>query len=519
MAEKDKTVMLSVSKTGQESPNGYHFFLKSKHVNIRTGSAWVALVNKIDSERLGIMPGDELKIEWKDKITEVAVDITEDLVLEGEIGLFTDIVEKYNISDQELLTLSFAKRAPSLKAIYKKLKGEKLNFNEIYLIVKDIVDRRLNNVEVAFFVAPSFNEKSFQLDEIYYMTKAVAMLGDNLKFGDIVADKHSTGGLPGNRLTPLVVSMVGSFGVCIPKTSSRAITSPAGTADSMETIMKVDFTTEEIKQIVKENNACLVWGGSLRLAPADDIIIEVTRDLGIEPYSKMVVSVMSKKVAMGITDLVIDIPVSKGAKIPDMETARKIEKLFLFLSRKFKIRASVMISKTFGPIGRGIGPALEARDVLRVLQQKDDRPLDLEIKSIKQAGRLLEMTKVARKGKGEEMAKTNLKNGLAFQKMMNIVKSQQGNFAMDSEDVKLGEYFFEVKAKEDGFVNAINNRDIVEICSLLGTPKLQGSGVYLNKTVAEKYQKGDTLFTMYSESEARLNMAIRAVNQLKGLYK
>lgn len=515
MTEKDQTLKVGVGKSLQNGTNGYHFFLKAKHVSIRTGNAWVALIHKTDAERLGIMPGDELKIEWQNKITEVAVDITEELVLAGEIGLFIDIIEKYDISEQELLKLSFAKRAPSLKAIYKKLKGQKLNFNEIYQIVKDIVDRRLNNIEVAFFVAPSFNEKNFLLDEIYYMTKSVAMLGDNLKFGDVVADKHSTGGLPGNRLTPLVVSMVSSFGVCIPKTSSRSITSPAGTADAMESIMKVDFTTDEIKQIVNDNNACLVWGGSLRLAPADDIIIEVTRDLGIEPYSKMVISVMSKKVAMGVTDLLIDIPVSKGAKIPDMETAKKIEKLFLFLAKKFKIRTHVYISKTFGPIGRGIGPALEARDVLRVLQQKDNRPLDLELKAIKQAGKLLEMTKVAKRGKGEEMARTNLKNGLAFQKMMNIVKSQKGNSAMDSEDVKVGPYFFEVLAKEKGRVEAINNRDIVEICSLLGTPKLKGSGIYLNKNVSEAYEKGDVLFTLYSESETRLNMAKNAISQIK----
>ena len=233
----------------------------------------------------------------------------------------------------------------------------------------------------------------------------------------------------------------------------------------------------------------------------------------------MVVSVMSKKVAMGVTDLIIDIPVAKWAKIPDIKTAKKIERLFLFLAKKFKIRTTVLISKTFGPIGRGIGPALEARDVLRVLQQKENRPIDLEIKAIKQAGKLLEMTKVVKKGKGEEVARVNLKNGLAFQKMMSIVKSQKGDHTMDSEDVKIGDYKKEIKAKESGRVNAINNREIVEICRLLGTPKLKGSGIYLNKTVSEKYEKGETLFTLYSESETRLNMATNAVSKLKDIYQ
>jgi len=185
-------------------------------------------------------------------------DITEDLVGEGEFGLFLDIFEKYEIKDQELMQLSFATRAPSIKAIYKKLKGGILNFNETYQIIKDIVDHRLNELEVTFFIAPSFNEKNINLDEVYYMTKSIAMLGDTFDFGEIVADKHSTGGLPGNRMTPIIIPIVSSFGVCIPKTSSRSITSPAGTADAVETIMKVDFTTEQIKEIVDKNKACLV---------------------------------------------------------------------------------------------------------------------------------------------------------------------------------------------------------------------------------------------------------------------
>lgn len=257
----------------------------------------------------------------------------------------------------------------------------------------------------------------------------------------------------------------------------------------------------------------------MKLAPADDIIINITRSLGIEPYSKMIISVMAKKVAMGIKHLVIDIPVAKGAKISNMETARKIEKLFLFLSRKFGIHTKVMISNSFGPVGRGIGPALEMRDVMRVLQQKENRPLDLEDKAAKLSGCLLEMTGVAKRGKGANMAKTNLKNGLAFKKMVDIIRSQNGDENIDSEDIKIGEYFYEFKAQENGIVKSISNAAIVELCSLLGTPKLKGSGIYLNKNVSEKYIKGDTLFTMYSESEPRLNLAKEALEKLKEIYK
>jgi thymidine phosphorylase len=172
--------------------------------------------------------------------------------------LFLDIFEQFDIKEKELLRLSFAKRAPSIKAIYKKLRGEVLNFNEVYQIIRDIVDRRLNELEITFFVAPSFNEKNIDFNEVYYMTKSVAMLGDTFDFGDMVADKHSTGGLPGNRVTPIIIPIVASYGICIPKTSSRSITSPAGTADTLETIMNVEFSSDEIRDIVKKNNACMV---------------------------------------------------------------------------------------------------------------------------------------------------------------------------------------------------------------------------------------------------------------------
>ena len=507
-----------LKKDELDQKNKHHFFLRVKKINIRAGSAYIILINQADADRLGIMPGDELKLDWENKSIELYTDISSDLVKEGEFGLFLDIFDKFDIKENELLRLSFAKRAPSIKAIYKKLRGEVLNFNEVYQIIRDIVDRRLNELEITFFVAPSFNEKNIDFNEVYYMTKSVAMLGDTFDFGDMVADKHSTGGLPGNRVTPIIIPIVASYGICIPKTSSRSITSPAGTADTLETIMNVEFSSDEIREIVKKNNACMVWGGALKLAPADDIIIQITKELGIEPYSKMVVSVMAKKVAMGIKHLVIDIPVAKGAKISDIRTAKKIEKLFMFLARKFDIKTKVITSKSFGPIGRGIGPSLEMRDVMRVLQQKEDRPLDLENKAIKLAGYILEMTGVAKKGKGVEKAKINLKNGLAFQKMTDIINSQKGDRNVDSEDILVGKYSYGYVARKDGIVKAINNADIVELCSLLGAPQLKGSGIYLNKNVAEKYKEGDILFTMYSESETRLNLAKEALEKLDSIY-
>jgi AMP phosphorylase len=241
-----------------EHINEHHFFLKLKKIDIKTGNSFIMLINQNDADRLGIMPGDELKLDWNEKSIELYTNVSPDLVPEGHFGLFLDIFDKYDIKEGELMRLSFAKRAPSIKAIYKKLKGGILNFNEVYQIIKDIVDHKLDELEVTFFIAPSFNEKNVDLNEMYYTTKSIAMLGDTFDFGDMVADKHSTGGLPGNRVTPIIVPIVSSFGICIPKTSSRSITSPAGTADTVETVMRVDFSSSQIRDLIKENNACLV---------------------------------------------------------------------------------------------------------------------------------------------------------------------------------------------------------------------------------------------------------------------
>ena len=397
-----------------EEKNGA-FFLKAKYLDIKTGHPWVVVINGKDAKTYGVRAGDELLLKWNHKQTEVGVDLTKELVFEGEIGLFRDIIERYKIKEGDILELSLTQPPPSLESIRKKLLGKKLTYEEIKGIMADIANYRLDDIQIAFFLASSFQKNGLSKEEIYYMTKAMAETGEMVYWNkEIVADKHSIGGVPGNRTTPIVVSIISHLNIFIPKTSSRAVTSEAGTADVIEAIAPVEFSLEKIKKIANEVNACLVWGGSLKLAPADDRILRVSYELGIEPYSKMIVSIMAKKVAMGATHLVIDMPIGEGAKISNFSEAKEIKKMFLYLAKKFKIKIKVIIEKINGPVGRGIGPALEIKDALKVLEQKEDRPLDLEKRAIKLAGALLELTKKAPVGKGETIALNQLKNGGAL---------------------------------------------------------------------------------------------------------
>ena len=495
------------------------FFLKAKHLDIKTGHPWVVVISEEDAKVYGIRPGDDLILKWNHKRTQVSVDLTKELVFKGEIGLFKDIIERYAIQEGEILELTLASPPPSLESIRKKLLGKKLTYEEIKGIIQDIVSYRLDDIQIAFFITSAFQKNGFSKEEIYYLTKAMAETGEMVYWNkEVVADKHSIGGLPGNRTTPLVVSIISSLGILIPKTSSRAVTSEAGTADVIETISPVEFSLEKIKKIVKEVNACLVWGGSLKLAPADDRILRVSYELGIEPFSKMIVSIMSKKVAMGATHLVIDMPIGEGTKISNFCEAKKVKKTFLYLAKRFNIKARVIIEKVDGPIGRGIGPALEIRDVLKVLEQTPDRPLDLEKRAIKLAGALLELTEKTKTGNGEKMALNQLKNGEALSQFQKIIEAQQGMKFITYEKVPLGEFSYEFKSEKEGIVSKINLKELIRITRLLGSPSTKQAGIYLNKTIKEKVLKGDTLFTLYSTSSQRLNLVLEELKQIS-LYQ
>jgi putative thymidine phosphorylase len=286
----------------------------------------------------------------------------------------------------------------------------------------------------------------------------------------------------------------------------------------MEVLAPVSLSLEKIKEVVKKTNACLIWGGALRLAPADDRFIKITRRLELEPYSKMVVSIMSKQIATGITHLVIDMPIGPTAKISNAKDVKFVKNLFLYLSKRFNIKIKIVSQKTMGPIGKGIGPCLEARDVMRVLQQKENRPKDLEKKSIQLAGDLLELVGKAKKGTGKKLALASLKSKNALKKMREIIKAQGGNSKIDSEKIPVGKINYKLKSSQNGFVQSIHNKNLNKICRLLGASLTKEAGIYLDKTLGEEVKKGDVLCTFYTDSEQRLILARHALQKLE-LYK
>ncbi|MBU0615275.1 MAG: thymidine phosphorylase, partial [Nanoarchaeota archaeon] len=404
----------------------------------------------------------------------------------------------------------------SIELIKKKLDGKKLTKEEIDQIVWDIVHNKLDDIELSYFVAACYAHE-LDMEETTFLTKAMASHGIVLKPKKYpVMDKHCVGGVAGNRTTMLLVPIVAAAGLTIPKTSSRSITSPAGTADTMEVLANVSIGIKKMKHIVDNVGGCIVWGGALNLAPADDKIIRVEKPLSIDAKSNLLSSVMAKKASVSATHLLVDIPSGHGSKIIELSRAKSLKKDFQLIARKLGMKVKVIITDGRQPIGNGIGPALEARDVLYVLKNDLRGPVDLREKALCMAGLMLEMGGKAGKGKGYTLAKQILESGKAYDKMVEIIKAQ-GMKITDPNKIKIGKYSYEYRSPRTGVVREVSNLAISKMARVAGAPKNMGAGVYLHKHVGDRVHKGEPIFTVYAANEIMLGFAKETFVKLDGI--
>lgn len=405
----------------------------------------------------------------------------------------------------------------ALEALRKKLLGKTLTYKEIYSIMDQISQSKFGDILTTYFAASGYSE-GFTNEELFFLTKAMVETGEKLHFGGIVADKHSIGGVPGTRTTFIVVPIIAAAGFKIPKSSSRAITTPDGTADDMEVLAPVLLTKAQIYKVVKKTNACIVWGGSVNIAPADDILIQVEKPLLFESYDKIIVSIMAKKIAFGSNHVVIDLPYGEMVKVHSLKEAEIIKNKFEYVASKFAIKIKVLIHKTDEPAGRGIGPILETREAIKILEQKKDRSLDLEVRGINLAANLLDLclkdsneklkTYVEKVyGNSFGWATDILKSGRALKKMQEIIKAQGGNPNVTSEKLMPARHSIKITAPRNAEIKKMNSKNITYIARLLGAPDQKKSGIYLNKKIGEDIARGDIICTLYSENVYNLKEA------------
>lgn len=479
--------------------------LKIKPLDMETGRNIVVL-HEDDAEELGHFAGDRVKLSTP-KTTIVAIaNATRRMVQQGELGTFVEVTESLGLKPGDLVEVSLAPRPKSIAAIKKKMDGQQLSSEEIGAIVKDIAAENLTVTEMTAFVVAE-HIKGMTTSEIVALTQHMVKTGDKLDLEvKPVLDVHSIGGVPGNKYALIVVPIVAAAGLTVPKTSSRAITSGAGTADVMEVLANVTFSLDEIKRIVRKVGAVLAWGGAVRLAPADDIIIRTERMLGVDPRCQLLASVMSKKLAVGADRILIDIPSGPGAKVERIEDARSLAHDFIDLGHKLNVQAEAAVTYGGQPVGYAVGPALEAREALETL--RGNGPGSLIEKATSLAGIMLELGGTAAPGLGRQTAMELLKSGKAYQKMREIIEAQGGNPNIKPDDIPIGGKKETIPAPFSGYVTQIYNKRINAIVRAAGAPRDKGAGLRILLKEGRKVEKGEPLLEIYAEHETKLGEAL-----------
>jgi len=387
--------------------------------------------------------------------------------------------------------------------VRSRIYGHRLEEQALLQIVGDIVGGQYSDVQLSAFITAC---AALPLDEqeTVALTKAMVHVGERLSWADKpILDKHSVGGLPGNRTTPIVVSIVAAHGLSMPKTSSRAITSPSGTADTMETLAPVDLDLPAIRRVVEEEYGCIVWGGAVCLSPADDILIRIERALDVDSEGQLVASVLSKKIAAGSSHLVLDMPVGPTAKVRDAETAQALSKRLIDVGALFGLKTRVILSDGLQPVGRGIGPALEAHDVLAILQNNSSASKVLRQRACTLAGALLELGGAAREGEGVDLALQTVADGRAWAKFQRICDAQGGMRVPIT-----AKYQQPLLAGSNGTVRSIDNRKIARLAKLAGAPEAKSAGVELYVQLDQQVRAGEPICSVHAETPGELRYAL-----------
>jgi thymidine phosphorylase len=482
--------------------------LKIRRVNLDTGRENVAVISRRSTAlRPDVFRGfSRVELRSNGKVLLATLLITDDgLVAPDELGLAEPAFRRFAEPAGSPVRVTPSPPPDSLDAVRAKILGRALSDAEIGAIIKDIVHYRYSDMEIAAFLVGS---ASFLTSgELLALSRAMAEAGTQLKWNrKLVVDKHCIGGIPGNRTSMIVVPVVAAHGLMIPKTSSRAITSPAGTADTMEVLARVDLGVEVMRDVVNACHGCLVWGGHVNLSPADDILISVERPLAIDTREQMVASIMSKKLAAGSTHLLIDLPVGPAAKVVSTMEAMRLRKLFEFVGDHFGIVVEVVITDGRQPIGCGIGPVLEARDVMAVLANDPTAPPDLREKSLRLAAHLLDHDPDLRGGAGYARARELLDSGAALKQMQKIIEAQ----GPSRSKTDLGDLTADIPASHDGVVEAIDCLRLNRLARTAGAPIDKGAGIKVLKKLGARVEQGEPLYRIHCSDDAQFDLALAA---------
>ncbi len=421
--------------------------------------------------------------------------VRDGFVLPTEAGLSEAAWQLLAAVPGDVATMAHPRPVDSLGAVRAKVFGKAFSEQQLTAILQDMAAGRYTDIELSSYLT-ACAAVGMSLDEVVWQTRGMVDVGSRLAWDrPVIADKHCVGGLPGNRTTPIVVAIVAAAGVWIPKTSSRAITSPAGTADTMETLAPVDLDLPTMRRVIEREGGCVIWGGAIHLSPVDDLLVRVERALDVDSDAQLVSSVLSKKVAAGATHVVIDLPVGPTAKMRTPQAAYNVARLLERVGDAVGLIVRPVLTDGTQPIGRGIGPALEARDVVAVTRGDLDAPADLRARAVLLAGEVLELAGACPAGHGAAQAAAILADGRAWRKLQAICEAQGG---MRTPPVSAQR--FEVTAPAAGTVLDIDNRRLSRAAKLAGAPADPAAGIDLHVRLGDRVAAGEPLFTLHAES-------------------
>jgi AMP phosphorylase len=500
--------------------------LKVKDLGLLSGSISVVVMHDDDAFALGANPGDRVKLFHLDESSEedendegivasvdLATGMRNKIVHQGEIGLYGEVVQMFKLAEGETeISVQLGTKPISYDYIMNKIRGKALATREINEIITDCAKGTLLPVEMAAFVV-ALEINGATDDEVVDLTNAMTNSGEVFDFGETVYDKHSTGGVPGNKVSEVIVPICKAAGLFIPKTSTRAITSPSGTADVFEVLAPVSFSKEQIVDILKQERAGIFWGGAIDTAPADNALINVEKPLNLDPYPLMIASILCKKKSLGVSKLVLDVPCGKGTKFQTVDDGKKYAYRFKEIAKRVGIDAICLLTSASQPIGHAVGPALEAREALSLLIDINNGPSSLMNKVTELAGVLLEMAGKAPEGKGKDLAVKLLQSGEAYEAFKRIVAAQGGNPDIRPEDIEVGPYVADLPASMEGHITAVENSSINRIAKIAGCPAAKKAGVVIHFKIGELVKEGETIFSIYSDNKKRLEEAVAFYNQ------
>ncbi|MCX6772410.1 MAG: AMP phosphorylase [Candidatus Micrarchaeota archaeon] len=484
------------------------YVCRAKCFDITAGGKIIVL-NEQEAHQNDLYASHRVILRSGGKQSIAIVDVSNDLVQAGQIGLFAEVSSELGVSDNAHVEIVHMQRPDSIEFIKKKMDGKALAKEEIETIMRELMQNRLSEAELASFIT-SVYIRGMSEDEVVGLTQSVVSTGETLQLGrHPICDKHCIGGVAGNRTTMVIVPIIAAAGLYIPKTSSRSITSASGTADTMEVLCDVSLEIDEMRDIVKKAHGCVVWGGALRLASADDKLIKIRNPLSLDPRGVMLASILAKKKSVGAEHVIIDIPIGRGAKVPDKAEANDLGREFINIGKRLGMKIEVLVTDGSEPIGNGIGPSLECIDVLSVLNNIG--PLDLRDKSCQLAGALLELSGKVKKGRGNDIAVQLLKSGKALAKFREIVELQGGKHNLKLSDIPVARYKHKVLADKEGRVFHIDNKMISKVARAAGAPNDHEAGILLMCERGDRVKKGDVLYEIHSSSESKLDFAIKAL--------